>query len=114
MTLSLSEISDLRKSHSPQPSKGRVENGLHVARKNGRFLLWDSRQTAGYLCATSSLSVLEALLSMEEHSHGSVRELITGEKSLYDSSPSTPQQDTFRGEVTKGSVKISLGAIFGK
>ena len=99
------DIDDLRQSHSPQPLGGAVADGLFIARKSGTYYLYDSKQTEGYLCATSNTHNLISLLVMEEHSKGSVRTLITGEASPYNSAPPTPDQQTFNG-LSEAKIKI--------
>lgn len=101
----------LRQTHNPQPLRGRVAAGLHIATEGGTYYIYDSRQTAGYLCCTSNLSTLNELLKMEEQSKGSVRTLITGEASPWDISPPSPAQQTYTGSP---SARIDLGAILGK
>lgn len=102
-------IHELRVSHSPQPLAGRVADSLLIAKEGSIFYIYDSAQTAGYLCATSNLSVVAQLLAMEEQSKGSVRTLITGEASPYDLSPPSPAQQTYVGE-----AKIDLNAVLNR
>ena len=97
------DIEALRASHCPQPLKGRVAHGIHVALVKGVFYLYDDRQTVGYLCGTEKLSLLHELLAMEEQSPGSIRTLITGEPSPWDTSPPEPWQDTYTG-----SAKVDI------
>ena len=99
------DIDKLRQSHSPQPLGGAVADGLFIAAKKGVYYLYDSRQTEGYLCCSSSLHILNQLFVMEEHSKGSVRMLITGEASPYNSAPPTPGQQTFNG-LSEAKIKI--------
>lgn len=85
-----------------------MADGLHIGKQGETFYLYDSRQTSGFLCATSDPSILVSLLAMEEASKGSVRTLITGEVSPYDLNPPSPAQQTFTGI---SAARINLGDI---
>jgi len=98
------DIEALRASHSPQPLKGRIPlDGIWIALFRGSFYLFDDKQTVGYLCSTGKIALLHERLAMEEQSPGSIRELITGEKAFWDSTPPAPWQETYTG-----SAKIDI------
>lgn len=89
-------VTALRASHSPQCTKGAVTGRLIIGLgPYGEFVLWDSAQTAGFLCATPDPKVLKALLEMELAQRGAVRSLITGESEILVETPPEPDQETF-------------------
>lgn len=90
-------IDELRASHSPQCTKGKVPAKLLVGLcPNGDYAIWDSPQTSGFLCTTKWSAVLHGLLQLESSSPGAVRQLITSERNTrYDALPE-PDQETYR------------------
>lgn len=94
------DVAALRATHNPQPSRGKVLSGLHVARDGAWFRLWDEHYTTGYLCSTQDPNALAELLRMEAEAPGAVRALITGEITFWEVTPPHPGQDTYRAAVT--------------
>lgn len=81
---------------------------LQVALEDGVYHIWDSH---GFICRTSSVEILNELLSMEYQHYGAAYYLIAEEVPFGDYAPPGPEQDTYEGPE---SARIDLAAILGR